>query len=245
MPPMHCKYQHDLRVQCCRVLKTVVRDLVESSGTPCCTAEAVKAEHQLANGDAKAKPASEPGAKPEPAGNEEEEKAKPADAEVATADGDEKAGGGDAEPAAKVRAIFTRHAECPLSLGIATTLSLLGYVTGRELTAKLLAIQAVKRRDPLAEREAKDTVAAEEAAAGRTGGGTERAIVYDDDALDKLLDRSDLERGLQQGERRCCGRSAPLHEQTPGAPSIAVHCSAWRCYGTSWCTAYFLRRPYA
>ena len=61
--------------------------------------------------------------------------------------------------------------------------------------------QAVKRRDPLAEREAKDTVVAEEAAAGRTGGGTERAIVYDDDALDKLLDRSDLEKGLQQGER--------------------------------------------
>jgi hypothetical protein len=58
----------------------------------------------------------------------------------------------------------------------------------------------VKRRDPLAEREAKDTVTAEEEAAGRTGGGTERAIVYDDAALDKLLDRSDLEKS-GQGER--------------------------------------------
>ena len=61
----------------------------------------------------------------------------------------------------------------------------------------------VKRRDPLAEREAKDTVTAQEEAAGRTGGGTERAIVYDDAALDKLLDRSDLERS-GQGERVSC-----------------------------------------
>ena len=62
----------------------------------------------------------------------------------------------------------------------------------------------VKRRNPLAEKEAKDSVVAEEEAAGRTGGGTERAIVYDDAALDRLLDRSDLEKGGQQGERRTC-----------------------------------------
>ena len=61
--------------------------------------------------------------------------------------------------------------------------------------------KVVKRRDPLAEREAKDSVVVEEEAAGRTGGGTERAIVYDDAALDKLLDRSDLERGGQHGGR--------------------------------------------
>jgi len=90
----------------------------------------------------------------------------------------------------------------------------------------------VKRRDPLAEREAKDTVAAEEAAVGRTGGGTERAIVYDDDALDKLLDRSDLEKGLQQGERRCCGCSAPFMTASAGAKQ-QEHCRAWRYCGTS------------
>ena len=83
--------------------------------------------------------------------------------------------------------------------------------------------QAVKRRNPLAEREAKDTVVAEEEAAGRTGGGTERAIVYDDDALDKLLDRSDLEKGLQQGERHSCGCDATSRLRGGNKGSIAVH----------------------
>ena len=92
----------------------------------------------------------------------------------------------------------------------------------------------MKRRDPLAEREAKDTVAAEEAAAGRTGGGTERAIVYNDDALDKLLDRSDLEKGLQQGERRSCGCSVCFMDALAGSKQ-EQHCRAWRQAGARLC----------
>ena len=76
----------------------------------CYFAEAVKPEHQLANGNAEAKPASE-GVKPEPAA-EDEKKAKLAVADGPTADGDTKASSGDAETEGKVRVIFTRHAEC-------------------------------------------------------------------------------------------------------------------------------------
>ena len=74
----------------------------------------------------------------------------------------------------------------------------------------------VKRRDPLAEREAKDTVTAQEEAAGRTGGGTERAIVYDDAALDKLLDRSDLEKS-GQGKRASCLSIGPGGPHMPSS----------------------------
>jgi len=116
---------------------------VEVAHVPPChvhAAEAVKAEHPLANGNAEAEPASEPGAKPEPAG-ELDNKMKPADADGAAADGDEKAVSGDAEPAAKVRMLFTPHAECPIVACIAPATSVMRYVIGRDLTEDPLAIR--------------------------------------------------------------------------------------------------------
>ena len=73
-----------------------------------CVAEAVKAQQEIANGDAEVKPAAEPGVETEPAGKEED-RVKSADGVGEQANGDGLGAREDAEPAEQVGSL-RRHA---------------------------------------------------------------------------------------------------------------------------------------